>query len=126
MMTSVRIAAAQTPEFWGDIDASLDYAAQVIEQAYNHGARLTCFSECFLQGYMLDEPKAREAAIDLSASEFLSILARLPQTNMTVTFGVIEKHSSGLFNSAVVVQNGVLQGVGCTPQNRLAHNCSAC
>jgi predicted amidohydrolase len=110
-MNTVRIAAAQTPEFSDDIDASLTYAAQVIEQASDQGVQLTCFPECFLQGYLLDEPKAQQAAIDLSSPEFQSILARLPQTNMTFTFGLIEKSSSGLFNSAVVVQNGALKGL---------------
>jgi predicted amidohydrolase len=111
MMTTVRVAAAQTPEFIDDIDASLNYATQVIEKACDHGARLVCFPECFLQGYLLDAPKARQAALDLSSSEFQSILARLPQTNVTVTLGLIEKSSSGLFNTAVVVQNGVLKGL---------------
>jgi predicted amidohydrolase len=109
-MNTVRIAAAQTPEFRDDIEASLTYAAQVIAEASDHGARLVCFPECFLQGYLLDELKAHQSAIDLASSEFQSILTRLPQTDIAVTFGMIEKSSGGLFNSAVVVQDGVLKG----------------
>jgi predicted amidohydrolase len=108
---TVKIAAAQTPEFREDINASLEYAAQIIMQASDHGARLLCFPECFLQGYLLDETKAWQSAMDLSSSEFQSILARVPATHMTITFGLIEKRAGGLFNSAVVIRNNALVGL---------------
>ena len=108
---TVKIATAQTPEFREDINASLEYAAQVIIQASDHGTRLLCFPECFLQGYLLDETKAWQSAVDLFSSEFESILARLPTTDMTITFGLIEKRAGSLFNSAVVIQNNALAGL---------------
>jgi len=109
-VNTTQIAAAQTPEFRQDVDASLAYAADIITEASAHGSRLLCFPECFLQGYLLDENKAQQSAIDLASSEFRSILGRLPVTDMTVVFGIIEKHDGRLFNSAVIVQNGALQG----------------
>ncbi|MGV1832139.1 carbon-nitrogen hydrolase family protein [Agrobacterium vitis] len=109
-MHTVRIAAAQTPEFRGDIDASLRYADQVVTQAAAHGVQLICFPECFLQGYLLNEAEARRSAIDLASLEFQSLLALLPSTDMIIIFGLIERRCGSLFNSAVIIQNGALMG----------------
>jgi predicted amidohydrolase len=109
-MNTVRIATAQTPEYREDIDAALEYMAEVIARASEHGCRLLCFPECYLQGYLLDENKARQFAIDLLSSDFRSILLRLPVTDMAITFGLIETRAGSLFNSAVVIRNGSLVG----------------
>lgn len=109
-MGTVRIAATQTPEFRQDIEASLKYAAQITTQAAVSDVRLICFPECFLQGYLLDETEARRSAIDLASSDFQSLIARLPPTDMIVILGLIEKSSGSLFNSAAIIQNGVLIG----------------
>jgi predicted amidohydrolase len=49
-MKTVRIAAAQTPEFLEDIDAALDCLAIVAARAKAEGAVLLCLPEGFLQG----------------------------------------------------------------------------
>ncbi len=109
-MDIVRIAALQAPEFREDIDASLAYAEQAITQASAHGAKLICFPECFLQGYLLDETKARQYAIDLASLDFQCILDRLSRNDMVIIFGLIEKSAERLFNTAIVIQNGALKG----------------
>lgn len=109
-MNTVQISAAQPPEFRQDVGTSLAYLSDTITEASAHGSRLLCLPECFLQGYLLDESKAQQSAIDLASAEFRSILDQLPITNMAIVFGMIEKHDGRLFNSAVIVQNGALQG----------------
>ncbi|WP_105416483.1 carbon-nitrogen hydrolase family protein [Neorhizobium sp. T25_27] len=109
-MDTVRIAVVQTPEFRGDVEASLSYAAGVITEASARGVRLLCFPECFLQGYLLDEAGARRSALDLASPEFQSIVARLPLTDMVVALGMIEASSGSLFNTAAVIQSGAIKG----------------
>src|SRR5450432_778089 len=65
-MKTVRIAAAQTVEFREDIEAALNYVANVATCAEAEGASLLCFSEGFLQGYLTDETLARRNALDLA------------------------------------------------------------
>ncbi|MBB3918174.1 putative amidohydrolase/putative N-acetyltransferase YhbS [Rhizobium fabae] len=109
-MRSVRIAAAQTLEFRENIDAALDHAIEVSALAEADGVALLLFPEAFLQGYLTDEPSARRVALDLASAEFAAILDRLPKSGPVLVFGVIEIDEGRLFNTAVVVERGVLIG----------------
>ena len=108
--TTVRIAAAQTPEFVGNIDAASVWLVSAAVQAEVEGAALLCLPEGFLQGYLTDEKSARRHAIDLASVEFGAILARLPKTAPMVVFGMIEIENGRLFNTAAVVDRGNLVG----------------
>ncbi|MBB4283891.1 putative amidohydrolase [Agrobacterium tumefaciens] len=110
-MATVRIASAQAPEFRGNVQSALAYAAQVMTGASALGVRLLCFPECFLQGYLLDEDDARQHALDLSSPVFRSMAAELPLTDMIVVIGMIETSDGNLFNSAALIQNGAVKGV---------------
>jgi predicted amidohydrolase len=109
-MTSVRIAAAQTPEFREDIDAALNCAADLVAQADAKGARLLVFPEGFLQGYLTEEQPARRAALDLASPAFGAVLARLPKNGPVIVMGMIEIEDGHLFNTAVVIAHGALIG----------------
>ena len=106
----VRIAAAQTPEFREDIEAALAYATAAIAEAQTRGAELLCFPETFLQGYLTEEAAARRCALDLASPTFCSVLHRLPTGGPTVVLGLIETEADRLFNTAVVLRDGVLLG----------------
>jgi predicted amidohydrolase len=106
---SVRIAAAQTPEFLEDVDGALACLAELAQQAADDGAKLLCCCEGFLQGYLTDEPSARRAAIDLASPAFEALLQRLPSEPMIV-FGLIEIDRGQLYNTAVVVHRHTLVG----------------
>lgn len=107
---SLRIAAAQTPEFRQDIAGALDHAVDVVERAQALGAALVCFPEGFLQGYLTEEAPARRHALDLAAPAFAAILARFAHTRPMVVMGLIEIEDGRLHNTAVVMQGGVLVG----------------
>ncbi|WP_132537216.1 carbon-nitrogen hydrolase family protein [Rhizobium sp. PP-F2F-G48] len=109
-MKTVRIAAAQTPEFLEDIDAAVAWLAIVVGRAEAEGVALLCLPEGFLQGYLTDEQSARRHAIDLTSGEFETVLARLPKTGPMTVFGLIEIESGRLFNTAAVVHRGTLIG----------------
>lgn len=109
-MPTVRIAAAQTPEFREDLEAALAYAVDLATRAEEEGAALLCFPEGFLQGYLTQEPLARRHAIDLASPDIAAILASFPATGPTVVMGLIEQDAGRLFNTAVVIRHGVLLG----------------
>jgi predicted amidohydrolase len=115
-MKTVRIAAAQTVEFREDIEAALKCLADVAARAKAEGASLLCFPEGFLQGYLTDETLARRNALDLASSAFEAVLDRLPKTGPMIVMGLIEAEEGRLFNTAVVVDQGVLIG-----RHRKAH-----
>jgi hypothetical protein len=109
-MKTVRIAAAQTAEFREDIEAALNCVADIAARAESEGASLLCFPEGFLQGYLLDETLARRSALDLTSPEFEAVLNRLPKTGPMIVIGLIEVEEGRLFNTAIVVDRGVLIG----------------
>lgn len=105
-----RIAAAQTPEFRGNVDGALRQLTDIAEHAHVAGATLVCFPEGYLQGYLTDAEPARKAAIDLGSSVFKGILERLPENGPMLVFGLIEIDDGKLFNTAVVVHRRALIG----------------
>ena len=109
-MKTVRIAAAQTPEFREDAEAALICAAEVAACAEARGASLLCFPEGFLQGYLTDDASARRNALDLASPAFSAVLKRLPKTGPMFVMGLIEIEAGRLFNTAIVVDRGVLIG----------------
>jgi predicted amidohydrolase len=109
MPTTVKIAACQVPDIREDVEASLNSMRSFAEAADVHGARLVCFPECFLQGYLCDE-RARRHAMDLSSAAFKSVLERLNDLTPTLVFGLIESDGGSLFNTAAVVREGQLLG----------------
>ncbi|MGP4804247.1 carbon-nitrogen hydrolase family protein [Agrobacterium cavarae] len=105
MTQTVRIAAAQTPEFRLDVQAALSYAAGVFCEAEQQKARLLCFPEGYLQGYLLNVDDARAAALDLGSLEFAEALEAFPGSDMTIVMGMIERECDQLFNTAIIVRN---------------------
>ncbi|WP_354043149.1 carbon-nitrogen hydrolase family protein [Devosia sp. UYZn731] len=109
-MQTVRIAAAQPPEYREDIAAALRCIHDMSAQAEAQGAGLLVFPEGFLQGYLLDEALARRHALDLASPAFAHILAQLSRSGPVIVFGLIELAERLLFNTAVVVDRGLLVG----------------
>ncbi|HTM77448.1 MAG TPA: carbon-nitrogen hydrolase family protein [Devosia sp.] len=106
----IRIAAAQTKEFREDVEGALRCLTEVSARAEAAGAALLCFPEGFLQGYLTRPDAARRVALDLASPAFEAILQRLPKTGPMIVMGLIEEEAGRLFNSAVVVDRGVLVG----------------
>lgn len=107
---TVRIAAAQTPEFREDMPQALAYLADAMEQAQTRDAMLLCLPECFLQGYLLEEEAARSHAIDLLAPRFSKLLDQLPEQAPMVVVGLIEAEGPDIYNTAAVIHRRRLVG----------------
>ena len=106
----LRVGACQTPEILGDVGAALDCLETFAAQADAEDVELLLFPECFLQGYLVEEHHLRTHALALNDPSFAAILQRLKRIDQTLVFGVIELDGGRLFNTAVVVERGVLLG----------------
>lgn len=102
---TLRVALAQTPVFTDDIPAALHYMHGEVTKSLSQGARLICFPEAYLQGYLTDRKDAARCAINLAGEAFEHLLHQLPDTDAVVVFGLIEHAGGNLFNSAVAIQN---------------------
>ena len=109
-MSTVRIAAAQTLDIREEVDVALDQLAGIAARAEAQGAALLVFPEGFLQGYLTEEAPARRHAVDLASPEFSALLDRFPKSGPMIALGLIEVEAGRLFNTAVVVDRGVLVG----------------
>jgi predicted amidohydrolase len=105
---TVRIAAAQTPEFIDNVPAALAYLLEVVEQA--RGASLLCFPEGFFQGYLTEHDAARRAALDLAGPRFAQLLAALPEEGPMIVVGLLEAEGADLYNTAAVIHRRTLVG----------------
>lgn len=110
-MNTIRVAAAQTIEFWRDIESAFSCLTDLSRQAEAESAKLLCLPECFLQGYLTDEASARRFALDLASAQFAELLARFPKTGPVLVIGFIEASQGKLYNSAMVISAGSL--IGC-------------
>lgn len=109
-MEMIRIAAAQTLEYRNDVATAVSDAVEIAARAEAVGARLVCFPEGYLQGYLTEPGAARLAAIDLSSARFDAILQQFPAAGPTIVMGMIERQDDMLFNTAVVIRGGRLLG----------------
>ncbi|MBT5782379.1 MAG: carbon-nitrogen hydrolase family protein [Candidatus Marinimicrobia bacterium] len=104
------VAACQVPALKENINASLDWIERFSKKAEQKSASLVCFPECFLQGYLTNENIARKNAVNLDSASFKKMIHRLESINPIIVFGLIESDGENIFNTAVVVKNGMLLG----------------
>lgn len=105
---TVRVAAAQTPEFLDDAPGAFAYLLDVAQQA--RGASLLCFPEGFLQGYLTEAESVRRVAMDLASPQFANLLAQLPEDAPMIVVGLIEADGESLYNTAAVIHRRALVG----------------
>ncbi len=107
-MPRVRIASAQAPEFHNDVPSALKFLNAISERANAQKVHLLAFPEGFLQGYIVNEPQAREVAIDLNSQRFFNLLEKFPVSGPMLVVGMIEIDDGKLYNTAIVIKD---QGV---------------
>lgn len=106
----MRVAAAQAPDLRDDVEAALAYVIDTARRAMDEGARLLCFPEAFLQGYLRAPDAARRVAIAIDSPDFRSILRCLPAPSPVIVLGMIERAGGAIFNTAVVIRDGDVLG----------------
>lgn len=102
---SLRIGAAQTPDYRDDVRASLAHVVDIAHEATRRAVDLLCFPEAFLQGYLTDPDAARRVAYRIGSTELRSLLQHVPVDAPTIVLGMIEMEDDLLFNSAVVIHH---------------------
>ena len=106
----LRVAAYQGYALYNEPAKSQTVISEVLHWAGEHKIDILCFPECYLQGYILDEPQARKVSIDLTTDELMHIWRSIPSDGITVILGLIERDNRKLYNTAVVIENGMLIG----------------
>ena len=105
-----RVVGIQPEEKPGDIEHHVATMVMEAKFAADQGARLVCFPECFLQGYVVEPAFVERHAIAVDSEVMTQTLARLSSVNAIVVFGFIEQTAHGYYNSAAVVERGRLLG----------------
>lgn len=106
----IKIAACQPVDIQGDLEKSLSVIVDYSSKAEALNAKLLCFPECFMQGYIVHEGYTKNLAIDLTSTEFKSVLDRLRSIQLVLVIGLIEKEGQHIFNTAVVIKEGKVLG----------------
>lgn len=104
------VAAYQGYALYNELGKSRTVISEAINWAEKNNVDVLCFPECFLQGYILENAKAREVSISLSADEPIDILKSMPSTDITVILGMIERDNGKIYNTAVVIENAKVIG----------------
>jgi predicted amidohydrolase len=102
----MRVAACQTPEIRGDVDA----AVAVVREFARQPADLLLFPECFLQGYVVASEHVRDQAFEIGSPPFDAVLARLADLRPTLVLGMIEFAGGRFYNTAAVIAGGSVVG----------------
>jgi predicted amidohydrolase len=104
----MKVAACQVPDVRNDAERASMLLEGYATDAQRQGARLVTFPECFLQGYDVSADYVAKVALDLSSGEFAGILRRLVGLETVIVLGLIEKDARGFYNTAVVLERGML------------------
>jgi predicted amidohydrolase len=106
----LRVAACQTPEILGNVDAAMACIEHFAGQPDASDADVLLFPECFLQGYLVTPEHLERCAVELDSQTFASIQRRLGRIRPTLVLGLIERDQGRYFNSAAVLAQGELLG----------------
>lgn len=117
MSKTIRVAAAQTTEFIGEVQNASTKAVELVREAKDFGASLICFPEAFLQGYLTSASHIERFAFPIDAPEIENLISRLPVNSPTVVLGFIEALDTGFANSAAIIQNQKV--IGCYRKTHL-------
>jgi predicted amidohydrolase len=107
----VRVAAFQRRPRFNDASAVVESILVDLDWCDRKRVDLAVFPECYLHGYMLDRATLGDVAFDLAAQEFKNLLTRLSSVRSAIVLGLIERRGQPIFNSAVVMDRGVVLGV---------------
>lgn len=98
------------PDVCADVDRALSLVQLQAAKAGADGARVVCFPEAYLQGYVVEPGHVAQSAVDLSSIAFARILQQLVHLEPTIVLGLFEREGGRVFNSAVVLRHGRLLG----------------
>ena len=110
MLIPFKVATCQVHEIRGDPSQTAEIIVDFSRKAEVADARLICFPECYAQGYLLDPGEAWQQAMAFGSTEFHSWLQHFRNVKPMLVVGMIETEAGSLFNTAAVIEGGVLVG----------------
>jgi len=109
-LKKITVSVYQGHAIYENTTKTLEVIKEVIHWSENEKVDILCFPECFLQGYILNEAKARKASLDLNSKDLHDILHTLDNHSATIILGLIEKDGNSIHNTAVIIEKGKLIG----------------
>ncbi|WP_083253364.1 carbon-nitrogen hydrolase family protein [Flavivirga aquatica] len=115
--TSYKVAAVQAAPVFLNLNASIDKAIKLIEEAASHGAKLVTFGECWLPGYpwwiWLDAPAMGmqyvqpyfENAMELGSEQHMRLCEVARRNNIYVGMGFSERDGGSLYIAQLVIDD---------------------
>jgi predicted amidohydrolase len=92
----------------------------ILEKTILHNIDFLCLPEGSLTGYYSQETLARENSLDVNGEDFQEWLTLFNNTTATVIVGFNERNNDQIFDSAAIIENGLLLGV--QRKHHLYHN----
>jgi predicted amidohydrolase len=110
VMNSLRVAAFQRQSIFDDVTGIVRRLSEDLTWCDDQGVQLAVFPECYLQGYAVDRPTIARRALALNGAQIAAVLATLAPFRTAFVLGVVEQRGSDFYNTAAVIQGGVLLG----------------
>lgn len=111
-MPIFKIAGVQTDIKIGDARANLSTIADRCDEIKSTGAKLVVFPECTLTGYCFDSLEdAQAVAQPIDGSNILHVCEIAHKSNLHIVVGTLELDQNRVYNSAVLVGPGGVEGV---------------
>ena len=107
----VRVAAATPMVHIADPKANGAEHIALIEQAATQGCDLIVFPELSLSAYAIDDLLMQDALLDAAEVAVLQVAEATAETGVVAVVGVPLRLGEALYNTAVVMQGGVVLGV---------------
>jgi predicted amidohydrolase len=98
------------PDVCGDIERAIALVAESSAEAARQGARLVCFPEAYLQGYVTEREHVDAFALELGSAELSRLLRPLADVEPAIVVGLFEADAGGRYNSAIVLERGRVVG----------------
>ncbi|CDR34897.1 carbon-nitrogen hydrolase family protein [Criblamydia sequanensis] len=89
----------------------VDEILEVVKQADQKKIDFLCFPEGYLTGYYEEKELAEETALEIEGSEFKAFLRQASIFKTTFIIGFNERQGHQIFDSAAIIEKGVLLGV---------------
>ena len=107
----VRVAAATPVVHIADPKANAAEHIALIEQAAGQGCDLVVFPELSLSGYAIDDLLMQDALLDAAEAAVLRVAEATAEAGVVAVVGVPLRLGEALYNTAVVMQGGIVLGV---------------
>ncbi len=107
----LNIAAYQGRVIEKNPEKALEKAYQVMQAAQAQQVDILCMPESYLHGYLSSKEEALQFSIDLRSAEFKKLCERFKDfTYTTLLLGLNEREGDDLFNTVVVIEQGICLG----------------